>query len=371
MTGNSTTGTSSGQVQAAQQINKANIAQSGQALAIQNYCNSVDEQPNVDFSGLPELAKYQTEINSGLATAQGHANTYLNVIQPNIIQNIANIANFYAMELAVIQTLSSKSTTEELMEDLKLLRSQSQQYEKFAITVVASLQTLHDNLSHDSTKFKGMVNDLNTAVGGDDGVLKTLNSELNSIQSQIDGAIAGTVLSGLAVVGGAFITAVGAVADFVTAGTSTGAVAGGVAIVAVGIGGETASAITLKNLNDEKANLLRQEVTLTAEVQLAALISSGYQSLTNKVKLAINAASEMADAWTFLKSDLNTLIDDVNTGIKNPAAAYIELTTVGIFINNTLTPAINNINAQMAGVTNIVASPGQTVGEAIVAAVQS
>ncbi|MDB9390217.1 HBL/NHE enterotoxin family protein [Microcystis aeruginosa] len=68
-------------------INAANKAQCSQALIIQTYCNSINEQPQVDFSGEPNLAKYQTEINSGLTTAQNHAKNYLNNIQPSIIQN--------------------------------------------------------------------------------------------------------------------------------------------------------------------------------------------------------------------------------------------------------------------------------------------
>jgi non-hemolytic enterotoxin B/C len=362
---------SSGQVQAAQQINTANQQQSSQALIIQNYCNSVGEQPNVDFSGEPNLAQYQTQINSGLATAQSHANNYLNTIQPSIIQNIANIGNYYALHNAVLTTLPEGSTEAQWTTDLTVLQSQSQQYQNDANGVVTSLQTLHDNMSKDSASFGKTVSELNAAVSGDDGVLDSLNSELSTVQKQIDGAIAGTVLSGLAIVGGAFLTAVGAVEDFVTAGASTPLVIAGVAIVCAGIGGETGSAIVLKNLNDEKANLLREESSLKAEVKLATGISGGYQSLTSQVNSAINAASQMENAWNSLSSDLGNLISDLNTGIKSAdqvrtlwlAASNTEIQTV---LND-----VNTIKGQMAGVTSIVASPGQTVGDAIVAAVQS
>ena len=40
-------------------------------------------------------------------------------------------------------------------------------------------------------------------------------------QGKIDGLIAGAALSGLAIVGGVFVAAVGGIAEFVTAGTST------------------------------------------------------------------------------------------------------------------------------------------------------
>ena len=39
--------------------------------------------------------KTALEINTELTTAKGHANTYLNNIQPTIITNLANIDNYY------------------------------------------------------------------------------------------------------------------------------------------------------------------------------------------------------------------------------------------------------------------------------------
>src|SRR3981189_3498761 len=83
--------TMSNPVKSAQQISKSNIGQTSQALIIQTYANSVNEQPAVDFTGEPTLAAFQPQINAGLTKAQGHATSYLNVIQPNIIQNITNI----------------------------------------------------------------------------------------------------------------------------------------------------------------------------------------------------------------------------------------------------------------------------------------
>jgi predicted transcriptional regulator len=79
----------------------------------------------------------------------------------------------------------------------------------------------------------------------------------------------------------------------------------------------------------------------------------------------------MENAWNSLSSDLGNLISVLNTGIKSAdqvrtlwlAASNTEIQTV---LND-----VNTIKGQMAGVTSIVASPGQTVGDAIVAAVQS
>lgn len=358
------------QSQAAQGINSGNKGQSAQALIIQSYANSIKEQPTVDFSGEPNLEKFQAEINTGLQTAQSHADNYLNNIQPNIIENISNIGNYYALHNAVLATLPEGSTEQEWITNLQVLQEQSSQYQKAANGVVTELGQLHTDLTNDTASFAGTVSDLNAAVNGDHGILDSINSQLSDIQGKIDGAIAGTALSGLAIVGGAFVIAVGAVADFVTAGTSTPVVVGGVAIVAAGIGGEVASAITLKNLNDEKASLLSEKSTLTAEVNLAVGISSGYNSLLTQVKGAVEAATQMQNAWQFLSSDLGNLVADLQKGIQSAdQVRTLFLTAANTEIQTVITD-INTIKGQMAGVTNIVAAPGQTVGDAIVEAAQ-
>jgi hypothetical protein len=357
-------------VKSAQQISKSNIGQTSQALIIQTYANSVNEQPAVDFTGDPTLAAFQTQINAGLTKAQGHATNYLNVIQPNIIQNITNIASYYALYNAVATTLPVGSTEQEWIQSLTVLQQQAGTYKITANQVATTLQTLSGELSTDAGAFATTVTELNTAVNGDNGVLASDKSELNSIQGKIDGAIAGIVISGLAIVGGAFMIAVGGIADFVTAGTTTPLVVGGIGIVASGIGGEVAAAITLKNLNDEKAKLLRDEANLTAEVKLATGISSGYQSLNSQVSSAVTAATQMVTAWDFLMDDLGSMITDLQNGIQNAGQIRTLWLTAANTEVQTVITQIATIQSQMAGVTSIVAKPGQTVGQALVAAAE-
>lgn len=356
---------------AAQQIRTANGAQSSQALQIQNYATSVKEQPKVDFSGFKKLSRYQDDINAGLDTAQGHADSYLFQIQPEIIKNIGNIANYYSLHQSVATTLQKGTTKDDWIDALSALRDTSAGYQNDAKNVLVSLQNLHNGLTSDAAAFSRVVYELNTAVAGDDGVLKSLDVELGSIQGKIDGAIAGAVVSGLAVGGGIFITAVGAVTDFVTAGTSTPLVVAGVALVLVGVGGETASAIALMNLNDEKATIINNKVHLNAEVKLAQGMSSGYKSLGDQVKAAVNASSQMENAWSFLGDDLGNLIKDLNKGAQSTETLRTIFLSAANQEVSSVTRDIQTIKTQMAGVRSIVASPGQTVGEAIVAAAKN
>ena len=353
---------------AAKKVSGANKGQSSQAILIQTYANSVLEQPNVNFSGFKTLEKLQNEINTGLGTAQAHAHTYLNTIQPAIISNIANIENYYALHNAVASTLPPGSTEKQWIEVLTTLKTESAKYEADANTVVVMITGLHDNLTTDAAAFAKIVAELNAAVKGDGGVLDSINDELGSIQSKIDGAIAGIALSGLAIMGGVFMIAVGGIADFVTAGASTPLVVAGIAVVAAGIGGEVASALTLKSLNDEKANLLQQKSTLKAEVQLATGIGTAYQSLGGQVKRAVAAATDMKNAWSFLGSDLDTLVSDLDKGITNVGKVRELFLTAADKEVGTVIKDISVIKNQMRNTIMVPVPAGTTVGDAIVEA---
>jgi non-hemolytic enterotoxin B/C len=347
----------------AQGIDSANKAQSGQALLIQTYSNSVLEQPAVDFSGEAHLEQYQTQINTGLTTAQTHATTYLNLIQPGIITNISNIGNYYAIHNAVATTFPAGSTKAAWVERLTALQTESDTYQTEANDLVIALMTLHRNLTKDVASFAATVNELNTAISGDNGILASDDKELSWIQGEIDGAIAGIVLSGLAISGGAFMMVVGSVADFVTAGTTTPLIVGGIGIVAGGVSGDVESAIVLKKLNDSKVKLLTEESTLKAEVKLALGIKSGYQSLFDQVGKAVEAATEMKNAWEFLSSDLRNMISDLNNDAKSAEQiSTIFLTAAEIEVYKVIAD-IAIIQGQMVGAQT--STSGQTLNTGI------
>ena len=305
-------------------MQEANKGQSSQALIIQSYANSVDQQPKVDFSGEPSLKKYEKSINDGLQTAQSHANQYLNVIQPVILENVSNIWNYYALHNAIATTLPEGSTEQQWIAALNVLVTESWKVpnsrSQCCVTATNSKQELECRFC-----------------------------ELQNCR-------------------GVFIICVGAIAGFVTGGAYTPVVVGDVALLTAGIAGEVAAAITLKNLNDEKANLLTEKTDLRAEVKLATGISVGYKSLNNQVKGAVTAAFGMSSAWNSLSDDLNSMIDDLRNGIKSAGEIRTIFLTVADTVIKTVLSDINIIKKQMVDVTNIVAKIGQTVGEAAVGA---
>jgi non-hemolytic enterotoxin B/C len=349
-------------ISSASTMDKAVRGQAGQGLILQSYCNSVLQQGFVDFGGLPNLGPIQIDMNNGLRTAQGHATNYLNNIQPSILTNVASITNYYNLHNAIPTALPPGSTPAQWVNLLKTLESQAQQYKQDAHTVVISLQDLNTALGTDTAAFSGYVSKLNSTVGGDNGTLAGMTDQLNTMQGDIDGAIAGIAISGLAIIGGVFMIIVGSVADLVTAGTTTPLIIGGIAVVAAGIGGEVASALTLESLNKAKAKLLQQQASLKSEVKIAGGVSSAYNSLHGAAAASMTAATSMASGWTSLEADLGTLSSNLENGIMSADAARMLFLTAANGSVKSILQDTSTIKNQMAGVTSMVAPKGMTVG---------
>lgn len=349
----------------AEKIDAANKLTASQALIIQAYCLSVQEQPPLNFGGQKHLEIYQTQINAGLTTAKGHASNYLDVIQPAVILNISNISAYYTIHNAVPATLPPGSTTAEWLEVLGALQSQAVTFKGTARDTVVKLRTLRDALAIDSTSFAKTVEELNTAVNGDNGVLAADDKSLSDIGGKIDGAITGAVMSGLAMIGGVFMICVGAIADFVTAGTTTPLVVGGIGVLITGAGGEAGSAVALVGLCNQRAKLLDEESVLKAEVKLALGIKSAYQALSDKVNASVEAATQMQSAWEFLEAGLGSMITELNNGITDSGVLRRLFLNAANGIVGTLLTDINTIKNQMDGVVVKKAAPGQTVSNLI------
>lgn len=159
--------------------------------------------------------------------------------------------------------------------------------------------------------------------------------------------------------------AVGAIGEIFTGGASTAMILGGVAVLAVGVGGEVGSALTFQTLNNQKNDLIRQQSSLTSEVILAQTISSGYGSLVNQAANAMTAATQMSNAWGFLSGDLNNLVKNLDKGINVESTRKLFLGGANKSIEK-VQGDVTRIKDQMVGVQVHAAPKGQNVGELVV-----
>lgn len=347
--------------QTALNINSSNKSQSSQAIIIQGYCNSVLEQPEVDFSYDTSLNDYQQKINTSLGTAQTHASYYLNTIQKQIISNLSNIGNYYALHQAVPESVPENATSQDWITVIQALLTTSQKYESECNNTSSLLSTLSEELSRDTGNFDQIVTELNAALNGNNGVLDSNRKQIASLDTKIAGEEAGIVLSFVGLIGGIISIFIGALADVVTGGAATGMVVGGAITVCTSAAGEGASLAELVGDMKLKATLLSEDANLEAEVKLAHGISSGYLSLANRVSFAVTAAESMSNAWSSLSSDLSTLVSDLDRGIMSADVVRKLFLNVADSAIVTVTQDVDTIKKQMDGISTVTASSGQTV----------
>jgi hypothetical protein len=235
---------------------------------------------------------------------------------------------------------------------------------------VTLVSDLHGVLVTDVASFARTVNELNTAVSGDNGVLSSLDDQISDLQGKIAGAISGIVLGGLAAVGGSIMILVGALAEPVTGGLATALVIGGAAVLVAGVGGVVGAGIALGGLINAKSKLIASEATLKAEVAHALGMKTGFADLRDQASTAVDAATAMQNAWEFLGSDLDQLSTDLNKGIVGTdTIRKIWLTTANKAIV-TVQGDIDTIKRQMTGTQLLVAPAGTRIGDFVTATAQ-
>ncbi|ANS44858.1 HBL/NHE enterotoxin family protein [Serratia inhibens] len=344
-------------------INDGMNTQSSQALHIQTYCNSVRQQVSVDFERFPNLREHQRQINESLTTAKRHSNHYLNDIQPLIIRNVTNIQDYFETQNLISSYIPSGATKEQWLSALGMVHDKAKEYQEVSANTRRTIGTLNDNLIIDSNNYQVIVVNLNNVVGGNNGILEQLNRDIDGINATIDGAITGIVLGGLLIIGGAIVTAIGAVAGLVTAGTSTPVVIGGIAMMTAGAGGVTGGAIVLSNSLSAREKLYRDRSRLNSEVMVATQIGSGYRGLQTQAQSAVTAATQMSNAWDSLTSELETLNTNLRKGIIDDSflrQLFLEASksSVGKVLDGT-----KIIKRQMAGVEIREVPRNQTIAE--------
>jgi non-hemolytic enterotoxin B/C len=347
-----------------QDLNSNVQAFASSGLVVQAYCTQIMQQPSFVIPNTDTLTNFP-DINGNLNIARENADYYLNRVQPMILGVISDTraysTQFKGFQPLIIQRLDDwKNGNDQARTDALALINQ---LKNDVDLQTASAKDVASKIGKFRTKLNGDISNFNTAItqattliqgtSGDGGVLAHLNDQLSELDGQIAGASVGVALSGLTIIGGGLLIATGAIATFITAGTSAPMVAAGVAIVVVGAAGLTASSIVLANLISTKSNLLQQKQQLKDSVTFLTGLKSSLDPLNNLAQNASNEVNNMYNAWTFLGKNLG----QVSSSLEN-ADKYSQLPiTVQAYLNtaygqwDAVDQSIETIQNQMTGVT--------------------
>lgn len=288
-------------------------AQGSSALLLQNYALAMERQPRVDLSAHERLKAMEGDINATIDNGKNTATTYLNSVQPAILDRFAEMDRYFNMQVALPKVLVGKDRAQALTM-LRAIEDRAVGYQAAATDTVRTINVLRESLSKDAAAFATHTEKLNSIVSGDNGVLAELTGQIADIDGKIAGAIAATALGGLAIAGGVFVFAVGSIAGFVTAGTSVPVAVAGATLFVGGLAAVTGGGIAIGALVNQKGEMLRQKASLESEVRLALTMKSGFDSLAASASAAASGAQAMSVAWSDLAAHLGSLAKDLEAG---------------------------------------------------------
>ena len=348
----------------ARDIGIANKALASEALILQGYADCFNVQPKIDIRYLTKLEKYQNQINAFFSKAKSHSNHYLNIIQPEIIKNIGNIINYYALHSA-LDSLESKNNDEDFIYNIKLLQNYSHKYKEDVSRLVKALDDYKMNIVSDNLSFSEILLNMDKALGGDNKLLNSFSRDLQHINVQITDCLAAK-LSSIFLGIGSVVLLVGSYQGRFK--TKLGKYSYNLFTFSFGVlslGAFIAVGLSCQNLEKKKDKILYKQALLQFDIQYAAAISSNYKTLENRAMKAITAADKLEGAWRRVIYDLDVLLNNLRSGVVSSGnARKMFIFGAGTAIKKVISDT-NLIKVKMSGVTVLKAKPGQNVFDSL------
>ncbi len=288
-------------------IRSANFSSTCKAMHLQQNCISIQETADLILPDLKTLPTLQTSINKGLAKCSAHATIYLNSTVPSVLKNLASIQVFYQSFTDIASGLNINDSDETWEGSIGILIQLAEGFKGDATKSSLTLSQIEKKFTSDSSGIKTDLEKLHAALNGEHGILSNLKKELKSEDKAINDLIAAEVASSLGVLGGVAMVAVGGVADFVTAGTSTAVVLSGVALMAGSTAGIVESSIALNKELEAKTKTLTEQTECHDVVKALAGINSTLSDVSTKISDSVELLTDMADAWDMVLGSLTIL----------------------------------------------------------------
>ncbi|MGF3022585.1 HBL/NHE enterotoxin family protein [Methylobacterium aquaticum] len=358
------------------------VTQSASAgLLVQSYCTQVAQQPMIVIPD--SVAAKLPPIGKQLETAQANASAYLKTVQPQIIGVVTDVGG-YAQQFTVFNTLingkieawkggSSNAKAEALVLLQQLQRDLDGKVIKVA-GVRTSLEDFRGKLNTDISNFNTAAQQAALVIEGSTGAIAELSNQIDDMNKRIAGAAAGVAISGLVMIGGGLMIALGAIGTVFTGGASTPLIIAGVAVTVLGAAGLTASSVVLAKLIEAKSGLLTQQAQLKGTVTFLTDFKGTMGTLGSSAATAAQQLTNMKNAWDILGGNLGNVVASVQS-----AQTYSDLpVVVQAYLNTaasqwtTVLGNVTTIQNQMSGVKSVKVPGGQAgMGALTVAALQN
>lgn len=290
-----------------------------QIIQLNVLAKAMAEQPQfpvLDIDGLRDLNKH-------LATAQDHANAWLNTYSGqcwNTLQGLISFGEVFNNLYSSLAQAAANMANEDQFQpnEINRLVSALQALQTLVKGQLATCQQTYTvitnyrtQVTQDESTFMTDFNTANTALGGTTGAIAQLQNKISAEQDALNKDLAMIAGGSTMMVVGVLMIAVGALAEIETAGVSTALIAGGVAVVA---GGATMTGIAGKNYDDTMSQLQKDQTTLAndkAELTLLNHAKGQISGITSTLEAATAALANLVTAWQQLDNGIAAVVTDL------------------------------------------------------------
>ncbi|WP_066954268.1 HBL/NHE enterotoxin family protein [Streptomyces lushanensis] len=329
----------------------------GPGLAVQTYAQLVRSSVDMKVDALEKVEDFTKElgeagtkaaqeglaalkkINTHLAAARGHAQTWNNTLLPQMIHTNEDVRG-YSLEFKVLGDAALKQLTD--------AKGKSDQVIKEALTSAGGkLQQLSDNVEERATRVQDMVKPLGsfqkdlqtdaTAFSDDkttvDAVLTGDKSWVQSISTEMESLRDGIKKDNWEIAGGSLMIAVGVVvgvvggvliATGVGAGVGLAVIGAGVCIAGGGVALTTIAGIDLHKKQEALAADQKKLTLLKGCVSSFQTSQSVVTSLASAATEAAKGAETLYTAWLALVSQLKEVVEMIDEAVKSGSSTKLE-----------------------------------------------
>ncbi|GAA3169966.1 MULTISPECIES: HBL/NHE enterotoxin family protein [Streptomyces] len=349
-------------VELQQSAGNAVVEQGGLAAVVQSYAMSVTRQQKLDPSRCSSQVKpHAIGINKELDSAAETARYYLNTVQPESMRMLNAAHDYFLLQRSLIEISQEVQDKDDLAEILRGIRDDVGRIAAEAQQYVRTMQKLRDDFTNSGKAFTEYAAKLNAVVGGNQGVLRDLSNQLNSVNSQIR-SNSSKAPNWLAIVGGLALIALGTLGAVFTGGLSLGLAIGGGVLLVKGMGRNNGQ--TLARLENQKRDIIAKQQQIQGEVKLLQTCEAGLTDLGGEAAKAATSAQSAANGWTDLRTSLDSFADQVE---KSSQASGIMQKFRMQVADSQRDPILDKIQAMQRNLTSpqLVTSPTQPTGDLV------
>jgi len=292
-------------------------------------------QLNWDTSLMGPVPQWFTDMSTNLGTAQGHAQTWIDTLGPQIFstipQSVINYTNTFNTDMsAVLQMLQNlppgqpptsaqQSAINAIVNNvLSTLGVQK----KTLLDVQASLVAFTNNVQADHATLVDGAGAAQKAVGLEQGMIQQIQTQIDLVNDQLSKDKKAAMASEIALGVGIFLVVAAVAVTVATGGAGAPILAVG-AVGVIGIGAGIAGTVIFnKKINGDIDQLTNLQIELQDDQKIAATLGSITSSMNLMVtanEAATQALSSILDMWQTLEGKLGA----VATQLQNAEAAEV------------------------------------------------